>query len=92
MEILSNIKFPGLQIDNHLMWKNHIEQMICTLHAACYASRSKDHISNINTLKSFYCAYFHSVIGYGKILWGNSSISGKNFTLQKKFIRIMAGA
>jgi len=28
-----NTKFPGLQIDNHLMWKNHTEQMIPTLHA-----------------------------------------------------------
>jgi len=48
------------------MWKNHTEQMICTLRAAYYAIRSVVHISNITTLKSFYYAYFHSVIRYGK--------------------------
>jgi hypothetical protein len=44
------------------------------------------------TLKPMYYAYFHSVTKYGIILGGNSSYSGKNFTLQKKIIRIMAVA
>jgi hypothetical protein len=50
------------------------------------------HISNINTLKSIYYAYFHSVTKYGIIFWSNSSNSGKIFMLQKKTVRIMAGA
>jgi hypothetical protein len=32
------------------------------------------------------------IIKYGTIIWGNSSNSGKIFTLQEKIIRIMAGA
>jgi len=47
------------------------------------------HMSNINTLKSI---YFHSVIKYGIIFWGDLSNSGKIFTLQKKIVTIMAGA
>jgi hypothetical protein len=31
-------KFLGLQTDNHLNWKNHIEEMISKLSGACYAS------------------------------------------------------
>ena len=50
------------------------------------------HISNINTLKSYYYAYIHSVIKYGIFFGGNSSNSGKISTLQKKIVRIMAGA
>jgi hypothetical protein len=46
-----NTKFLGLQIDNHLTWKNHIDQMVPMLSEACYAVRSMYHISNINTLK-----------------------------------------
>ena len=46
-----NMKFLGLQIDNHLNRKNHIEQMIPKLSAACYAVRSMVHISNFNTIK-----------------------------------------
>ena len=43
---------------------NHIEQMVFKLSGACYAVRSMVHISNINTLKSIYCTYFHSVVKY----------------------------
>jgi hypothetical protein len=45
---------------------------------------------NINTLKSIYYTYLHSVIKYGIIFWGNSSNTGKVFTLQKNIVRIMA--
>jgi hypothetical protein len=50
------MKFLGLQIDNHLNWKDHIEQMIPKLSAACFAVRWMVHISNISTLKSTYNA------------------------------------
>jgi hypothetical protein len=85
-------KFLGLHTDNHLNQKNHIDQMIPKLSRACYAVRSMFDISNITTLKSIYFTYFHSIIKYGIIFWGNSSNSGKIFTLQKKIIRIMVGA
>jgi hypothetical protein len=64
--------------------KDHTDQMISKL-------RSMFHISNINSLKSIYFAYFHSIIKCGIILGGNSSNSMKIFTLQNKIIRIMVG-
>jgi hypothetical protein len=33
-------KFLRLQTDNHLSWKNHIEQIIPKLNEACYMVRS----------------------------------------------------
>jgi len=42
-----NTTFLGLQIDNHINWKSHIEQMIPKLSAACCAIRSMVHISTI---------------------------------------------
>jgi hypothetical protein len=45
----------------------------------------------IDTLKLVYFAYFHSVVSYGLIVWGNSTDSNKVFYIQKKIIRIMAG-
>ena len=83
-------KFLGLQIDNHINWKNHIEEMIPKLSGECCAIRSIVHTSNINTFKSINYAYFHSFIKCGIFLGGNSSNSGKMFTLQKQIIRIMA--
>ena len=87
-----NTKFLGLQIDNHLNWKNLIQQMIPKLSGACYAVRFMVNISNMSALESFYYAYVHSAIKYGIIFGSNSAHSGKIFTLQKKIIRIMAGA
>ena len=84
-------KLLGLQIDNHLNYKNHNEKMLPKLNAACYAIMSLVH-SNINTFKSIYYAHFLSSIKYGIILGGNSPNSGKNFTLQDKIVRIMVGA
>jgi hypothetical protein len=49
------------------------------------------HISNTDTLKSIYFAYFHSIIKYGIIFWDNSFNSKKIFILKKKSVRIVAG-
>ena len=54
-EKTGNTKFLGLQIDNHITWKHHIEQMIPKLSGAYYAVRSMVRISNIiNALISIY--------------------------------------
>ena len=60
--------------------------------STCYAIRLMVHISNINTLKSIYYTYMHSIIKYGIIVWGNSSKRGKIFSLEKKIVRNMVGA
>ena len=92
VEEVVNTKFLGLEIDNNLNWKNHIEQMIRKLSGACYAVRLLVHISNHNILKSIYYAYFHSIIKHGIISWCNSPNSGKILTLQKEILRITAVA
>jgi len=45
--------------------------MIPKLTGACYAVWLMDHICNINSLKSIYYAYFHSLIKYGIIILGD---------------------
>jgi len=87
-----NLKFLGIQIDSHLNWRSHIDQIIPKLSVACYMFRQMYHICNNDTLRSIYFAYFHSIASYGILLWGNSSYSRKIFTLQKRIIRIMMAA
>jgi hypothetical protein len=41
------------------------------------------------SLKTVYYAYYHTMIKYGIIHWGNSTNINKVFVLQKKLIRIM---
>jgi len=92
IEEVVNLKFHGIQIDNQLNWKNHIDQIIPKLSVACYMVRQMYHICYNDTLQLIYFAYFHSIASYGIILWGNSSDSRKIFTLQKRIIRIMMAA
>ena len=41
-----NLKFLGIQIDNHLNWRNHIDQIIPKLSVACYVVRQMYRICN----------------------------------------------
>jgi hypothetical protein len=86
-----NTKFLGLEIDKHMNWKTHIQLILPKLNSACYAVRCMKHYSNIETLKMIYYVYFHSIVTYGVIFWGNSTDTNKVFLLQKKIIRIMMG-
>jgi len=63
-----NTPFLGLQINNHLNEKNHIQQVIPKVSDARYAVRSIIHISNINTLQSIYHA-LPSIIKHGIIFF-----------------------
>jgi hypothetical protein len=84
-------KFRGLHIDNNLNWEKHIEYIISKLSSACFAMRTVTSLMKIGSLKLVYFAYFHSMMSYGVIFWGNSSDSTRVFNTQKKIIRIMAG-
>ena len=61
--------------------------MILKLSGTCYAVRSLVHISNINTFKSVYYAYYVYYKIWNNSL-GNSSNSGKIFALQNKILEL----
>jgi hypothetical protein len=58
--------------------------MIPKLSEACYAVRSMFHNVNIDTLKSIYFTYFHSIMKHGIILGTNSSNNKRTFTYKRK--------
>jgi hypothetical protein len=69
----SCIKCLGVNIANSLSWKNHIDSLIPKFSSACYAIRAIKPFVYQETLLMVYYAYFHSIIHYGIIFWGNSS-------------------
>jgi len=89
---VANIRFLGLELDNNMNWKNHVAKILPQFSRACYAVRAMYCFSSLNTLKIIYFAYFHWVINYGIIFWGNSSESNKIFLAQKKMVRIMTAS
>ena len=87
----SNTKFLGLIITDSLSWKDHITQLIPKLSTACYILRCIRPYMSLEALKCVYHSYFHSLLSYGLIFWGNSSFSSHIFRLQKKAIRVIMG-
>jgi hypothetical protein len=55
---VTNFKFLGLHIDNHLNWRRHMEQILPKLSAACYTIRQLSHVLNIAVLKMFILTTF----------------------------------
>jgi hypothetical protein len=74
-----------------MTWDSHIEEIIKKLSTACYMIRNVKLVVSMKILKSIYYSYFHSVMKYGIMFWGNSSHAERVFKLQKRVIRLIKG-
>jgi hypothetical protein len=88
---VDSIKFLGLTLDNLLSWKKHIEAIVPKLSAATFAMRTVQPFLSLDSLKLIYYSYFHSMLTYGMIFWGNTTHSNVIFRIQKRIVRIMVG-
>ena len=86
---VNSTKFLGIIIDGSLSWKEHISDLTSKLNKACYAIRAVKPLLSVHVLRTIYFSYFHSIMSYGIIFWGNSPVSSKIFKIQKRAIRIM---
>jgi hypothetical protein len=86
-----NTKFLGLTLDNTFSWKNNLDTILFKLSSACFAVRAVKPFLSQKSLKMAYFYYFHSIMTYRLVFWGNSYYSNTVFKLQKKIIRIMVG-
>jgi len=64
-------------------------ELVIKLNRACYAIRAIKSLVSLKVLISIYFSYFHSLLTYGVIFWGNSPISKNIFKIQKRVIRII---
>jgi hypothetical protein len=87
----NDTKFLRLTIDSTLTWERHIKNVINKLCTACYMIRNIKPFMSVNTLKIVYYSYFHSVMNFGLIFWGNSPHAETVFRMQKRVIRLMKG-
>jgi hypothetical protein len=73
-----------------MSWKTHINVILPKLSSACFAIRAvKPYVSH-QTLKAIYYAYFHAIMSYAVIFWGQLPDSLKVF-LHKRAIRTTMG-
>ena len=67
----SNTRFLGLIIDDSLLWKAHIDQMMSKLNTACFVIRTIQDKMSQEILRMVYFVYIYSIMRYGIIFWGN---------------------
>lgn len=87
LEIVDRTVFLGFTIDAKLQWGAHLASLSGRLSSAAYAVRQIRRLSNIETARLVYFSYFHSLLSYGILLWGNAADIGAIFVLQKRAIR-----
>ena len=84
-------KFVGLTLDNSLSWINNIEAIIPKMSAPTFARRIVQPFMSSDPLKLIYYSYFHSILTYRIIFWGNTPHSTAIFRMRKRIIGIMVG-
>jgi hypothetical protein len=78
-------------MDHNICSSTAVKLLEKKLSMTCYIIIGAKTYVSTSSLKKFYYAHFHSLMTYGIIFWGNSSLAATIFRLQKKAIRIMEG-
>lgn len=82
-----NTVFLGITLDAKLQWGPHIDKLSKKLSSAAYAVRKIRDLTDLETARLVYFSYFHSVMSYGILLWGNAADIQTIFVLQKRAVR-----
>lgn len=89
VKVTDDTTFLGLQIDNKLDWKCHIEKISLKVSKASFALYKLAPVLNTDGLVTAYYGTVESVLRYGIIFWGNSVEKEIIFKIQKRSIRSM---
>lgn len=85
------VSFLGVEIDQRLDWRAHVENVALNVSRYCYALRIISENVGFDAALSAYHAFIQSRIRYGLIFWGNSPEIERVVILQKKCIRSIFG-
>lgn len=86
------VKLLGIFIDRHLTWAGHIDYITSKLSRVIYLINRLMNCVKKNYVRTAYFSYFQAVFRYGLIFYGNCSRIDEILILQKKVLRIIAGA
>ena len=88
---VKNITFLGVNIDENLTWKEHINLISKKIIKASSIIARIRHFTNLNTLKVVYYALVYPYLTYGNIIWCNTYKTRiqKLMNIQKKIVRLM---
>ena len=85
-------KLLGVYLDPALNWKQQIGCICNRLATATFQIRKIKQLVDVSCALLLYYSVFQATINYSIMLWGHTSHSERIFILQKRAIRILAGA
>ena len=94
IEQVASINFLGVQIDEHLDWKVHIDKVSMKMAKSIgLINKIKSYVS-VSTRRTLYCSLVLPYIQYCNIVWANCyhTYLDRILKLQKRAVRIIAGA
>ena len=91
LQPVSEVKYVGLIIDEHMSFKSHIRTLNAKLKRANNLIAISRHYVPKKLLTQIYYGQFYSHLTYGCMIYGqNNDDISTTFTLQKKAIRLMS--
>lgn len=87
LDLVESTVFLGVTIDRKLQWHSHIAALAGKLSSAAYAIRKVRQLTDIDTARTVYFSYFHSIMSYGILMWGLAADINAIFILQKRAVR-----
>lgn len=85
------VRFLGVKFDTRLSWSSHGDSVMKKLSSCTFLLRSLKELVSDRMIVRVYFALFDSVLRYGILAWGHSSIMGDLFALQRRAVRVVAG-
>jgi hypothetical protein len=89
--MINSTKFLRLTLDNTLSWRPHIDAIAPKLSSAGFALRIIKPLLSLESLRMVYFSYFHSIMTYGIIFWGNSHYSNVILGSRKELSELSQG-
>ena len=91
-DMISTVRLLGITLDSRLTWAGHIDEVSKRLSRVLYLLSNLKALVSSNYLKQAYFAFFHSILHYGLLIWGNGANVNRILILQKKALRIITNS
>lgn len=85
-------KFLGIYVDPTLNWSPHVVSVSHKISKLTYLLRFLRNCMSTKIMLTVYFAHIQSQLTYGILLWGHTSSCQRLFGMQRKIVRIIAGA
>jgi len=88
----TSAKLLGITLDSKLTWGPHVATVCNKLSRVLFLLRRLKDCVSLDYLRTAYLAFFQGVVLYGLKLWGVAADTHKVLLMQKKAVRVLAGA